>query len=333
MPRREPQSGDPAKSPSPPQSQSGDSAGPKPRRPRGVNVDGMLLLDKPPAMTSNQALQIAKRLMNARKAGHTGSLDPIATGLLPLCFGETTRVAELFLGAGKTYWVRIRFGLDTDTGDREGKALREAPVAFTEQQLLDALRQFRGRIKQIPPMFSALKRGGRPLYKLARKGISVEREAREVTVHDLAVEKWRGDLLDLTLSCSRGFYLRALARDLGRALGCGAHVSELRRTAVGDFSVQDAVSVAQLEEIEAPAARRRLLLPTWRAVAHLPEVSVPDNIAALLCRGRPVRVQSAAQDGLVRVSSPGGGFLGLADLAGGKITPRRLFHRPRPPRR
>ena len=240
-----------------PESQSGDSAGPKPRR-RGVNVDGMLLLDKPDGMTSNQALQITKRLLNARKAGHTGSLDPIATGLLPLCFGETTRAAGLFLGADKTYRVRIRFGLDTDTGDREGKALRESPVAFTEQQLFDALQQFRGRIKQIPPMFSALKRDGRPLYKLARKGISVEREAREVTVYNLTVEKWRGDLLDLTLSCSRGFYLRALARDLGEALGCGAHVSELRRTAVGDFSVQDAVSVAQLEALAARPGRRAL---------------------------------------------------------------------------
>ncbi|MDD9855262.1 MAG: tRNA pseudouridine(55) synthase TruB, partial [Gammaproteobacteria bacterium] len=352
--------------------------GPKPRtkKPRGVEVDGMLLLDKPAGLTSNQALQIAKRLLNARKAGHTGSLDPIATGLLPLCFGETTRVAELFLGAGKRYWVRIKFGVDTDTGDREGKTLREAKAAFSEKELHAALDKFRGRFKQVPPMFSALKRDGRPLYKLARKGISVEREAREVTVYDLRVQQRSGDELDLDIACSRGFYLRALARDLGEALGCGAHVSALRRTAVGDFSVEDAVGIAQMEKLDTPAARRKFLLPTERAVAHLPEVSVPDNIAFHLSRGRPVRVAGTAvaagaagaatgesagaaesgaaaaepsakpagaatgksdgesagaaaaepaapKDGVVRVVSPGGGFLGLADLADGKITPKR----------
>lgn len=291
----------------------------------------MLLLDKPAGLTSNQALQIAKRLLNARKAGHTGSLDPIATGLLPLCFGETTRVAELFLGAGKRYWVRIKFGADTDTGDRDGKVLRAAKVEFTLQQLNDALAQFRGDIKQTPPMHSALKRDGRPLYKLARKGISVELEARDVTVYDLTVEQFRGDELDLNIACSRGFYLRALARDLGGALGCGAHVSELRRTAVGDFAVDDAVGIARLEALESPSARRQFLLPTERAVAHLPEVNLPDNLAVHLTRGRPLRIAGAdgAADGVVRVASPGRGFLGLADLADGKITPRRLFNRPR----
>jgi len=285
-----------------------DSARPKTRgkKPRGVPVDGMLLLDKPAGLTSNQALQIAKHLLNARKAGHTGSLDPIATGLLPLCFGETTRVAELFLGAGKRYWVRIKFGADTDTGDREGKVLREAKAAFSEQELQDALRQFRGRIKQVPPMFSALKRDGRPLYKLARKGISVELEAREVTVYDLSVQDRRGDELDLDIACSRGFYLRALARDLGEALGCGAHVSELRRTVVGDFSVDDAVSVAQLEALDTPAARRQFLLPTERAVAHLPEVSVPNNLAVHLSRGRPVRVAAEGQPGRALEPRPAG---------------------------
>lgn len=303
----------------------------------------MLLLDKPAGLTSNQALQIAKRLLNARKAGHTGSLDPIATGLLPLCFGESTRVAELFLGAGKRYWVRIKFGADTDTGDRDGKVLRERPVEFSPAELHDALAQFRGDIKQVPPMHSALKRDGRPLYKLARKGINLELEARDVTVYDLSVAQFRGDELDLELSCSRGFYLRALARDLGEALGCGAHVSELRRTAVGDFGVDEAVGIAQLEGAESPSARRRFLLPTERAVAHLPEVELPDNLAVHLTRGRALRVDSQAAQAVatamaggeagatcvVRVASPGHGFLGLADFADGKITPRRLFNRPR----
>lgn len=300
------------------------------RRP-GVPVDGILLLDKPGDLSSNQALQQAKRLLNARKAGHTGSLDPIATGLLPLCFGETTKVSSLFLGADKRYWVRIRLGVATDTGDREGATLRESPVAFSRRQLDDALDRFRGPFEQIPPMYSALKQNGRPLYKLAREGITVTRAPRAVTVYGLSVEKWRGDLLELSVACSRGFYVRTLAADLGDVLGCGAHVQELRRTGVGNFRIEDAFTLAQVEAADFPAARQKFLLPTERGLAHLPEVSLPDNIAFYLCRGRPVRAPSVPQkappDGLVRVYSDGAGFLGLAEMTGdGKITPRRLFH-------
>ena len=292
----------------------------------------MLLLDKPQGFSSNQALQQAKRLLNARKAGHTGSLDPIATGLLPLCFGETSKISSLFLDADKSYRTSIRLGIATDTGDREGQVQRESEVDFTQQQLDAALDRFRGRIEQVPPMFSALKQNGRPLYKLARQGITVERAPRAVTVHALSLEEWRGNLLELTLSCSHGFYVRTLASDLGDVLGCGAHVSELRRTSVGNYPLDDAVTLEQIEAADSPAERQKFLLPTERVLAHLPEVNLPDNVAFYLCRGRPVRAESAPADGLeqglVRVYSESAGFLGLAEMApDGKITPKRLFHR------
>ena len=312
------------------------------KRRRGFPVDGMLLLDKPDGLSSNQALQQAKRLLNARKAGHTGSLDPIATGLLPLCFGETTKVSSLFLDADKRYWVRIRLGVATDTGDREGRVLKESPVEFDRPQLDAALDRFRGAFEQIPPMYSALKQNGQPLYKLARQGVTVPRAPRAVTVYELSVEKWRVDLLELRVSCSRGFYVRTLATDLGDALGCGAHVQELRRTGVGNFRLEDAFTLAQIEATDSPA-RQKFLLPTERGLAHLPEVSLPDNVAFYLCRGRPVRApsvsqnarqnapqhasQQAAKNGLVRVYSDSAGFLGLAEITDdGKVTPRRLFH-------
>ena len=298
---------------------------------RGVPVDGMLLLDKPAGLSSNRALQRVKHLLNARKAGHTGSLDPIATGLLPLCFGETTKISGLFLDADKHYWVRIRLGVATATGDCEGEVLGECAVDFNRQQLEAALDRFRGRFEQVPPMYSALKQNGQPLYKLAREGVTVARAPRAVTVYALSLEAWHDDLLELSVSCSRGFYVRALATDLGDALGCGAHVQAHRRTGVGAFRIDNAVTPEQIEAVGSPAERRKLLLSTERGLAHLPELNLPDNIAFYLCRGRPVRAPSAPQksppNGLVRVYSDGAGFLGLAELTeDGKVTPRRLFH-------
>lgn len=292
----------------------------------------MLLLDKPDGLSSNRVLQQAKHLLNARKAGHTGSLDPIATGLLPLCFGEATRISGLFLDADKSYRVQIALGVSTDTGDRDGKVLQERTVDFNAQQLHDALDRFRGSFEQIPPMYSALKQNGQPLYKLAREGIIVARAPRAVMVYALSLEKWCGERLELSISCSRGFYVRTLAADLGEALGCGAHVRELRRTEVGNFKIEDAFTVAQLEAAESPLERQKFLLPTDRGLAHLPEINLPDNIAFYLCRGRPVRApsvpQKTPQSGLVRVYSDGAGFLGLAEITGdGKVTPKRLFQR------
>lgn len=289
-------------------------------------VDGMLLLDKPAGFSSNQALQQAKRLLNARKAGHTGSLDPIATGLLPLCFGETTKISGLFLESDKSYWVQIQLGVTTDTGDREGKVLREGSVAFSEQQLTAALAQFRGEFAQIPPMHSALKRHGQPLYKLARKGQTVERAPRAVTVYALTLQDWSGDTLELTLSCSRGFYVRTLASDLGDVLGCGGHVRELRRTAVGSHDLKDGFTLPQVEALESPRERQKLLLTTDLALAHLPEVNLPDNIATYLCRGQAVRAPSPPKSGLVRIYAPTSGFLGLGEITeDGKVAPKRIF--------
>ena len=312
---------------------------PNPPRQRGDRIDGMLLLDKPDGISSNLALQRAKRLLNARKAGHTGSLDPIATGLLPLCFGETTKISGVFLGADKRYWVRIRLGVVTDTGDREGRVLREGRVAVTRRQLDAALERFRGDYEQIPPMYSALKQSGQPLYKLAREGITVARAPRAVSVYALSVEKWSGDLLELSVSCSRGFYIRALARDLGDALGCGAHVRELRRTAVGDFPVEDALTLEQLEAAGSPEARRKFLLPTDRVLTHLPAVNLPDDAAFRLRQGQSVQLETAAtaamarsENDLVRVYSDSAGFIGLAEVSDdGKVTPKRIFNTPNPP--
>ncbi len=341
------------------------NAGPAKRtkRPPAIPLDGMLLLDKPDGLSSNQALQQAKRLLGARKAGHTGSLDPIATGLLPLCFGAATRIAGLFLDANKTYRVQIKFGIATDTGDRQGQVRAERTVNFTAQQLNDALDQFRGSFTQIPPMYSALKHNGQRLYKLAREGITVERAPRAVTVYALSIEKWCDEYLELCVSCSRGFYVRTLAEDIGEILGCGAHVQELRRTAVGNLQLENAVTLAQLEATDDAAERRKLVLPTEQGLAHLSKINLPDNIAFYMCRGRTVRAplplkivrqhdagndkgydaendegdgeghdkgndkSAAPTKNLVRVYSDSNGFLGLAEINDdGKVTPKLLFH-------
>lgn len=293
---------------------------------RGFPVDGMLLLDKPQGLSSNQALQRAKQLLNARKAGHTGSLDPLATGLLPLCFGETTKISSLFLGADKTYRVTIRLGSATDTGDSTGEVVSRAEVDVDGERLAAVLDDYRGELMQTPPMYSALKRDGQPLYKLARKGITVEREARPVTVYELVNEGLDGDRLTLTVRCSRGFYVRTLAEDIGRDLGCGGHVEVLRRIAVGDFSIDQAVSLEQLESIATPRDRESLLLPTDQGLAHLPEVRLPENLARYLRLGRSVRATTGLHPGMVRLYVDSGAFIGLGEVTPDqRVQPKRLF--------
>ncbi len=293
---------------------------------RGFPVDGMLLLDKPEGLSSNQALQRAKQMLHARKAGHTGSLDPVATGLLPLCFGETTKISSLFLGADKTYRVGIRLGVTTDTGDCAGEVLEESAAEIDSARLAEVLESYRGDFLQTPPMYSALKKDGQPLYKLARKGITVEREARPVTVYQLDMESLEGTLLTLTVRCSRGFYVRTLAEDIGRDLGCGGHVETLRRIAVGEFSIDQAVTLEQLEAIESPREREALLLPTDRGLAHLPKLRLPENLARYLRLGRSVRVTSQVHPGMVRLYVETGGFLGLGEVTPDqRVQPKRLF--------
>lgn len=292
-----------------------------PRRP----VDGVLLLDKPPSLSSNTALQAARRLLNAAKAGHTGTLDPMATGLLPLTFGEATKFSQMLLDADKCYEAEVRLGIETDTGDAEGAIVATRAVAVDEAGLQAALAGFRGEIMQLPPMHSALKRDGRPLYEYARAGIEVERAPRRVTIDALELLGFTGDRFTIRVACSKGTYVRSLAMDIGAALGCGAHLSALRRTGIGPFTVAEAVSLAQLEAAE-PAARDRLLAPVDALVRHLDALELGADEAAALLQGRMLRSLATGCAGtLVRAYGPQG-FLGLAAWqADGRLVPRRLI--------
>ncbi len=297
-------------------------------KPVSNKISGLLLLDKPSGITSNGALQQAKRLLQAKKAGHTGSLDPIATGLLPLCFGETTKISSFFLGADKRYETRLKLGETTDTGDCEGKVTNTTEVSAEYKDIARVLAQFEGEIEQIPPMYSALKRNGQPLYKLARQGIEVEREPRQVTVYALRWLKYEAPFLDVDIRCSSGFYVRSLANDIGDALGCGAHVAALRRTEVGNLSVENAISLAQLEAVATIEDRRGLLLPSDEGLHHLPGVELSTDAAYYLCRGQAVKADHCQQSGWVRLYSCGAGFLGLGQVMDdGRVTPKRLFVR------
>ncbi len=289
-------------------------------------VDGILLLDKPAGITSNGALQRAKRLLNARKAGHTGSLDPIATGLLPLCFGECTKLSGFLLGADKGYYTTIRLGTVTTTGDSEGEVVSRHDVDVSERKIAATLDRFRGRISQVPPMYSAIKQNGQPLYKLARKGIEVERQPREVEVKQLQGELLATDMLSLEMLCSSGFYVRTLATDIGEALGCGAHVESLRRFRVGDFQLSEAISLDQLESLPLPSTRQQSVIAGDRGLSHLPELQLSVDAAYYLCRGQTVRAQKSLEAGLVRLYTSTAGFLGLGQvLDDGRVAPKRLF--------
>jgi len=298
------------------------------KRNRGRRVDGILLLDKPAGLTSNAALQEAKRLYDAAKAGHTGSLDPIATGLLPLCFGEATKLSGFFLSADKQYHAVLRLGVATDTGDSEGAVIRESDVDVNDETIERKMASFRGDFEQVPSMYSAIKQGGKPLYELARQGIEVERPARPVTVYTLAWQRLEDDRLAIELHCSSGFYVRSLADDLGAALGCGAHVEALRRTAVGDFELRDAVALHKLRALGADrAALDRLLVAGDQGLAHLPGVNLSTDAAYYLVRGQPVRAADLPRDGLVRLYTQDVGFLGVGEALGdGRVAPKRLFH-------
>lgn len=294
-----------------------------PRRPPRRKVDGVLLLDKPLGMTSNGALQKARWLFNAAKAGHTGTLDPLATGLLPLCFGEATKFAGELLDADKAYRATVRLGIVTDTADAEGRVLATRPVTVGEAEVRNLLPRFTGTQMQVPPMHSALKRDGTPLYELARQGIEVERTPREVTIHALEFLGWAGDSFELDVSCSKGTYVRTLAADIGAALGCGAHLAALRRTRVGDLTLATAVT---LEQIEAAAAEQRdaLLMAPDALLAGLPAVLLNEQEAARLLLGQAIRWEGAPAS-RCRVSGPGG-FIGLGEFsADGWLQPKRLI--------
>jgi tRNA pseudouridine55 synthase len=285
-------------------------------------VDGVLLLDKPVGLTSNDALQKARRLFSAAKGGHTGTLDPLASGLLPLCFGEATKFSADLLDADKTYEATLRLGIETDSGDAEGRVTATAAVAISDDDILAVLPGFSGAILQVPPMHSALKRDGRPLYELARQGVVVERPARPVTIHAIDVLGRDADNLRLRVRCSKGTYIRVLAMDIGRALGCLAHLVALRRTAVASLDLAQAVSLADLESLDEPA-RLGWLLPVDALLRGLPDLLI-DMAAALRFRhGNPVDVPPGLT-GKIRVYADGR-LLGIGEPGSdGRLWPKRL---------
>ena len=304
------------------------------RRSQGRPVNGILLLDKPVGMTSNAALQVVKRLYRARKAGHTGSLDPLASGLLPICFGEATKVSAYLLDADKRYWVRILLGVTTNTGDADGEVLETRPVeAVDDQRLETVLAGLRGEIDQVPPMYSALRHKGQRLYQLAREGIEVERAPRRITIHALETLALEGEVIELAVHCSKGTYVRTLAEDIGAALGCGAHVIGLRRTGVGPYSEAGLLTIDGLrDELDAGSAPADLdchLLPIVSALAHWPQVRLSSDAAYYLRQGQAVVVPRAPTSGWLCLFADDGAFIGVGQVQDdGKVTPRRLFNLP-----
>jgi len=287
------------------------------------SLDGVLLLDKPRGLGSNAALQAVKRLYGAAKAGHAGTLDPLATGLLPLLFGEATKFSQLALDADKEYLARARLGTTTSTADAEGEVLERRPVAVGGEAVEPALARLRGDIEQVPPMYSALKHAGQPLYALARKGRSVVRAARRVRIHELEMVGFAGDAIELRVRCSKGTYIRTLVEDLGQALGCGAHLEALRRTAAGSFRIGDAVTLEQLQAATG-AQRDRWLLPLERLLAGLPRVDLARPLAGRFAQGQAIRLDKPPQ-GRCSVYGAGGELLGVGDAgADGELRPRRL---------
>ncbi len=300
------------------------------RRKNCRKVNGILLLNKPVGLTSNEALQQVKAIFGACKAGHTGSLDPLASGLLPICFGLATKVSPFLLDADKRYQVRVRLGVTTTTGDREGKVLDEQPTGdISEQRVRDMLPRFRGEIRQLPPMYSALKHKGERLYKLARQGIEVEREPRIVTIHSLTLDSCDLPDFELNVGCSKGTYVRTLAEDMGKALGCGGHVAALCRTGVGPYATEQAVDMATLERVadaEGRTALDSLLLPVDSAIQAWPDLHLSGDAAYYLRMGQAVLVPKAPTHGWVRLYSSGDEFIGIGRIQeDGRVAPKRLL--------
>jgi tRNA pseudouridine55 synthase len=296
------------------------------KKPRDL-VDGVLLLDKPVGLSSNDALIKAKRVLNAKKAGHTGTLDPFATGLLPLCFGEATKFSQDLLEADKTYETTVHLGITTNTGDTEGEAIATREVAVTREQIDTVLAQFRGPIMQVPPMYSALKRDGKAYYEYAREGITLEREARPVTIHQLDFISYEAPFLKLLVTCSKGTYIRVLGEDIGNALGCGAHLNALRRVQVGALTAEGMVTLEQLQAHPAPLS---MLAPVDALLSSFPAVQLSDELAKRFLNGQRLalgkeEVAVPDEQGRVRVYC-GGKLLGTAQLQEFAIlAPERLI--------
>lgn len=306
------------------------------RRRRGREINGIVLLDKPQDISSNDALQKVRRLYEASKAGHTGALDPLATGMLPICLGEATKFSQFLLDSDKRYRVIARLGQRTDTSDSQGVVISERAIEFSQAQLESALDSFRGETQQVPSMYSALKHQGRPLYEYARQGIEIEREARPITVYELQFIRYQDDELELEIHCSKGTYIRTIIDDLGEMLGCGAHVIYLRRLQVANYPADRMFTLEQLTELKEHALAHELplasvldplMLPMDTAVAHFPQVNLPEIVAAYVKLGQPVQAKHSLNEGeMVRITEGDSAkFIGIGVIdSQGMIAPRRL---------
>ena len=294
------------------------------------NINGVLLLDKPLGFSSNQALQKVKWLYQAAKAGHTGTLDPLATGLLPICLGEATKFAQYVTDADKTYFATIQLGATTTTGDAEGEVLSTAPVKVSQSQFQAASQQFIGEISQIPPMYSALKHEGKALYEYAREGVDIARQPRLIRIQNIVVDKFEVDVAQITVICSKGTYIRTLAEDIGAQLGCGAHLIGLRRTETAGYLLPQAISIEQLECMSIEA-RDALLLPVDSAIDSVPKTILNADAAYYMMQGQAVWMASNTRPNIslgsdLRLYDENNIFLGLGFLqSDGKIAPKRLI--------
>jgi len=299
-------------------------------KPIAENINGILLLDKPLDITSNGALQRVKRLFGAKKAGHTGSLDPLATGMLPICFGEATKLCQFLLESDKHYRVTATLGVRTATGDAEGEIIATQPVVgVTRERIEELLQQFTGSIEQVPPMYSAIKFQGKPLYELARQGIEIERKSRVIQIHVLRLEEFDEVTFKIDVHCSKGTYIRTLVDDIGLALGCGAYVSELHRSAVSPYQESTMYTMAELEEIvkqQGKQALRQYLLPLETSVQSFPALHLTTAAVFYLRMGQPVMASHVRTKGLIRLYSDDGQFMGIGEmLDDGRVTPKRLL--------
>lgn len=293
------------------------------------NINGVLLLDKPIGFSSNQALQKVKWLFQAAKAGHTGTLDPLATGLLPICLGEATKFAQYVTDADKTYIATIKFGAMTTTGDAEGEVIATGDVKFTREQLESVCQSFIGEISQVPPMYSALKFEGKALYEYAREGVDIERQSRLVTITSMTIHCFEVDVAEITVNCSKGTYIRTLAEDIGNTLGCGAHLIGLRRIETAGYELADAMTLVQLEaliKVTPIEDLHTLVLPVDSAIAHLPAIELNMDATHYIMQGQAVWVAGKVPSGEMRLFDANARFLGLGFLQDdGKIAPKRLI--------
>ena len=300
------------------------------RKPQGFrDVDGILLLDKPAGISSNQALQNARFLFKANKAGHTGSLDPLASGMLPICFGEATKFSNYLLDASKSYRAVCQLGKTTSTGDAEGEVTSESPVQVTAQDIQGVISQFIGKVDQIPPMYSAVKHQGQRLYKLARKGEEVERKSRQIEIYSLQMTDFKHSAIEIDVHCSKGTYIRTLAEDIGQVLGCGAYIAKLERTGVQPFWDNDCYSLDALRAISGQGmiSLDRCLLPVNSVLADLPELIIGSSAAGYLKQGQAVQINYAPLSGLLSLVTENGQFIGIGKVGSdGKILPKRLMN-------